>query len=138
MTIPQVTILEIKIQQVSISGNTILCEVFLNDTKFCLGIQNALYPIPLGGYRAYPFLGNHKNERLLLMNVKGHKGVEVHEANWYWQLKGCTAVGSSFENDELINSVSTLKALLTEVHKYSVCFVTLSRSSAFLENKERV
>ena len=131
MTIPYITTVEINIRQISQSGQTVLCSVLINDKAFCIGIQNAAYPIPLGRYRAFPFKGDHAHTRLLLQNVPNHAGVEVHEANWYWQLEGCTAVGTGFENGECMNSIKALQSLITEVEKYKVCYVTLSRSANF-------
>ena len=131
MTIPYMQICEVNIRQVSQNNQTILCSVLINDKDFCIGIQNAAYPIPFGRYRAVHYKAEHPHTRLLLQNVPNHAGVEVHEANWYWQLKGCTAVGEGFEGGECINSVKALQSLITEVEKYHLCYVTLSRSADF-------
>ena len=138
MTIPYITTVGINIRQISQNNQTILCDIYLNDSKFCVGIQNAAYPIPFGRYRAFPFKGTHPHTRLLLQNVPNHAGIEVHEGNYANQLRGCTAVGTNIIDECCFNSVKTLHDLLKEVHKYDVCYVTLSRSSDFLENKERI
>jgi len=131
MTTPQVTVAEIRINQLSRVNNTIICEVFLNDKHFCVGIQNALYPIPLGRYRAVLYKAEHPHTRVLLECVPGHQGVEIHEANKAEQLRGCTAVGSSVGNEFLYYSIGTLNELISHLKPYNVIYVTLSRSANF-------
>ena len=131
MTIPQVTTLEIKIQQVSIVEQTILCDIYLNDELKWKGIQNANYPIPLGRDRSLPFKGNHPHTRLILTGVQHHEGVEIHEVSNVEQLKGCTGIFRKLVGQVYTHSVDSLQELITEVEKYNVCYVTLSRSDSF-------
>ena len=131
MKVPTVTVCEVKIQQVSQLGQTVLCDIYLNDELKWKGIQNANYPIPLGRYRGLPFKGQHPHTRLILTGVQHHEGVEIHEANSYAQLRGCTAIGKEIVSQTLLNSVDALSELITEVEKYNVCYVTLSCKLGF-------
>lgn len=129
---PQVTVCEVKIQQTSQIGQTILCVIYFNDQLKWKGISNANYPIPLGRYRALPFKGQHPHTRLILTGVQHHEGVEIHEANYASQLKGCTAIGLSNGGGICTYSVEALSELITEVEKYNVCYVTLSCAIGFI------
>jgi hypothetical protein len=131
MTIPTVTVCDVKIQQVSQIGQTVLCDIYLNDELKWKGIQNANYPIPLGRYRSLPFKGQHPHTRLILTGIQHHAGVEIHEANHASELKGCTAIGEIIKGDILLNSIEALSELITVVEKYNVCYVTLSCKLGF-------
>ena len=138
MKIPQVTRCDIKIIQTSITGQTVLCDIYLNDRLTWKGIQNKNYPIPSGSYRALTFKGYHPHTRLILTGVQHHSGVEIHEANVYSQLKGCTAIGKSNGGGYCTHSVDALKELISMVEQYNVCYVTLSNSLTDAANLAQV
>jgi len=125
MKIPNVTRCDIKIVQFAISQDTVLCDIYFNATLLYKGIQNKNYPVPSGTYKAIPFKGEHKYTRLLLLNITGHYGVEIHEANLALQLHGCTAIGFDNKDGYCSDSVKALQSLMDKVRQYSVCYVQL-------------
>ena len=128
MKIPSVTRCDIKIVQFGILADTVLCDIYFNDVLLYKGIQNKNFPIPFGTYKATPYKGSHAHERLLLLNVNHHSGVEIHEANRAIQLRGCTAIGFFLNGEFLSDSVRALESLIKKIKLYNVCYVTLSCS----------
>ena len=118
----------IKVVQYGYFNQAVLCDIYFNDALLYKGIQNKNCPMPYGTYKAVVYLGEHKYERLLLQNVLGHSGVEIHEANKAPQLHGCTAIGFHIVDDMLYNSVKALQSLISKVKQYNFCFVELTHS----------
>jgi hypothetical protein len=128
MKIPSLTRCDIKIVQVSIIGQAVLCDIYFNELLLYKGLQNFAYPIPFGTYRGLVYKGNHDYERILLQNVPHHTFVEIHEANHFTQLKGCTGIGYRLSGQVLNDSLKALISIVSKVKQYDVCYVTLSSS----------
>ena len=93
-------------------------EWFNNGTHFCWTLErlpsDPVHPcIPAGIYALQKYISPHLGrEVLLLLNVPGRSEIEVHNANYVYQLLGCIAVGQSETVDAVWNSVAALNALL--------------------------
>ena len=113
----------IHIVQMQTVNDAIICKVYLNNKFFCFGLQNKNYPIPYGVYPAIRSTLHLPIIRLLLLNVKGHTGVEIHEGNKAKDVHGCTCVGMTTSEDEVHGSVKALEQIINFVSEYSQILV---------------
>lgn len=84
--------------------------------------------IPTGSYTVQRYESPSKGPVFSVLDVPGRSDIEIHAANWFFQLEGCIAVGDSIEQSEyfgaeypeytgkvlpaVLNSVDTLRMLL--------------------------
>lgn len=79
----------------------------------CVTLERDDTLIPCGTYKVTRYHSLTLNrEVLLLHDVPNRTFIEIHNANWENQLKGCIAVGKRRNGKAIENSVVTLEALL--------------------------
>jgi hypothetical protein len=115
----------IKIVQTGIINCSIFSDIYFNDALLYKGLQNKNIPIPSFLSKAVLYDGTHKHTRVLMLNVPNHIGIEMHECNYYWELKGCIGVGFHRDGEMITESVKALNSLTEKIKAYSNCFVEL-------------
>lgn len=79
--------------------------LFINGYYQNLTLENTKLIIPEGNYKIKLY-ESPRNKRIvpLLLDVPNKTMIEVHIANYPYELKGCIAVGNSKSSSQLINS----------------------------------
>ena len=80
--------------------------------------QRKVSAIPAGRYPARKRYTSDRGWHFHIQDVPGRTWILYHKGNFYWQIEGCTLVGSDFRDinsdgsNDVINSAVTMKVLL--------------------------
>lgn len=84
----------------------------------CVTLERNDKLIPVGTYKVTRYHSPRLNRTVLLLHgVPGREMIEIHNANWEYQLEGCIAVGKRRAGDMIESSVITLENLLQALSK---------------------
>ncbi len=74
--------------------------------------------IPTGSYRFTRYESPTKGRVWITQDVPGRSNIELHSANWPYQLEGCIAVGDDFIRDAnmTITGVADSKATMAKLY----------------------
>lgn len=82
--------------------------------------------IRAGRYRATVYYSPRLGRTVLLLHdVPGRTMIELHNANFPWELEGCIAVGLGRGDDRVEHSVDCLDALLRKLEGAEAIWVTV-------------
>ena len=91
--------------------------ILLVDSKFqCYTLENLTKSIPVGKYKI-SFYQSPKNNRMvpLLNSVPNRSYIEIHIANYFYELEGCIAVGEYKTDKALMSSASAFNKLMLKI-----------------------
>ena len=99
------TNLTLKRQKPDPNHDVVFGELYINGVFECYTLEQYSHLIDTGTYPITVYFSPHRQfEVLLLHQVPGHTYIEIHPANYPYQLKGCLAVGTAHNQDALANS----------------------------------
>jgi hypothetical protein len=107
-------------------GNTVISFIKVGDDIVCKAIENALKLIKVGKYRLSIYMSPHNKLVFLLHNVVGHAGIEIHVANYYYQLKGCIAPCEYTSGAMGCNSRNSLDKLFKIAMHHDVLYINIT------------
>jgi hypothetical protein len=103
----------------------------LNDTMSLEEIEKikvyGVTAIPTGTYNVSLYDSPKHGRVPLLHNVKGFDMIEIHVGNFPKDSLGCLLLGSSFKEDTVKNSKSTVEKLVSELSLYTDINITIFR-----------
>jgi len=90
--------------------------LFIDGFYHSHALENTRKIIPAGTYEIQ-FYPSPKFKRLvpLLLNVPNRAMIEIHIANWYYQLEGCIAPGFVRQEIGLLNSTPAFNLLMDKI-----------------------
>lgn len=82
----------------------------------CWTLENSNKIIPPGTYGIAKYYSpNNKREVPLLTGIMDRSFIEIHPANYYYELEGCIALGRDISRPMLVNSVIAFEVLFKKL-----------------------
>lgn len=78
----------------------------------CITLENTKDRLKAGVWPLTFAYSPHFNRQMPLINVPGRTWTWIHWANFFYQLLGCVAVGSTIDGEAIDSSVATWNALM--------------------------
>jgi hypothetical protein len=90
--------------------------LFVDGEFYCFTLENTVKIIPTGIY-GIEFYDSPKNHRIvpLLQYVPDREYIEIHPANYPWELEGCIGVGTSIATMMLADSKIAFNKLMQKI-----------------------
>lgn len=129
--------MDLNLHRDTVSSNGILGTLSINGVFECYTLERdyddpIAKPIPPGYYRVHPYDSpRFKRKVLLLEDVPGRSGIEIHMGNFETHTKGCILVGKSRSDGYVWISTMALEDLLEKVTASPTpCFLRVVNSRA--------
>jgi|SRR6185295_4109127 len=87
----------------------------VNDVWECYTLENRDLAIPVGTYEISMYLSPKNKCEVFLLDVPGREYIEIHPANYAYQLEGCIAPGTETDGETVSysrNAFNKLKQLV--------------------------
>lgn len=102
-------------------------DIYLDSTQFCFSLENVDFLIPAGEYMGEIYDSPHNEcEVILLRRVPDRTRIEIHPANWPFQLKGCIAPGMTKEKNGVGQSRVAFDAIMLRAKETDLIKVIVS------------
>lgn len=91
--------------------------LFVDGFFQCVTLENSLKIIPAGTYE-FEYYNSPKHKKIvpLLKNVPNRSMIEIHIANWAYELQGCIAVGTKINETMLTESEAAFTKLMKTIY----------------------
>ena len=83
----------------------------------CVTLERDDTLIPKGTYKITMYDSPSNKCVVPMLDVPGRHYIQIHPANWEYELKGCIAVGSKRQGSMVIDSKKTFKTLMEKLNK---------------------
>lgn len=103
----------------------------------CLGIENPEYLIATGKYEMVRYESPRNGTCLLLKHVIGREYIEIHSANWSYQLKGCIAPCAVVVNGMGWSSKKSLEQIFEDLIPHKRWFINITENYVKNELKKK-
>lgn len=97
--------------------DSVFGELYVNSQYECVSLERLSVMIREGTYPISLYFSPHFQRRLPLLDVPGREYIEIHPANWAYQLKGCVAPGMTSNQDSISNSLFAFNRLMNKIQE---------------------
>lgn len=111
--------IKVKRQSRCLDTDAVFGELYLDSELICLTLERLSKLIPAGTYPVSFYFSPHNQVQVPLLTVPGREYIEIHPANYPYQLEGCIAVGTTHNQDSVSNSRFAFALLMSKLRQVS-------------------
>mgnify|MGYP003654135835 CR=1 FL=1 len=124
----------IEFQRFKRNENVTHFNILIDDIYFGIGFENSKFSINTGTYQASKYYSPKNDMTVILLKVPNKKFIEVHPANYYYELKGCFAPVGIASMLGGWNSQKAFKSLLNQIKWHQELNIKISENYIIQSN----